>query len=99
MTLVMEKDEPFDPTYVRLFCVATEVSRPDGLADSVKELGLLHFRGVRDPDNLQGWLVRSVGRPAGAFGKGPIDHLRSLPNAEQRYPASRDDQYSRSDFL
>jgi hypothetical protein len=36
----MEKDEPFDPTDVRVLCVATEVASADCLAHAVKELGL-----------------------------------------------------------
>lgn len=71
----MEKDEPFDPPYVRLLCVATEVASADGLAHPVKELGLLPFGGMRGPDNLQKWLMRGVGRSSGISGKGFLDYL------------------------
>jgi hypothetical protein len=70
----MEKNEPLDPADVRVLGVATEVAGADGLTHTVKELGLLHFRGVWDSKDPQERTVRGVGSPLWITGYGFLDH-------------------------
>jgi hypothetical protein len=74
MALIVEEDKPSDPSDIGLLGFVAVVASADGLPDPIKELRLLPFGGMCDPDDLQGWPMRIVGRCSGSLDNGFLDH-------------------------